>query len=310
MNLLKPNLIYRLAPKRDEYDFKVYLSLCIFRTIQTAVLDSMIKFGMCQKPKVTVSNHMGDSLLGRARSREASAFLESDCDVFLAVDDDIQFNPEDAIKLCKEANERKSIVAATCVIKRENQPWIASKPIENGPPIIFEESSEPIEIKWAGAGMVAIHRKVFEDLMKGTKNPDYAEDQWICKKVVNDDGIETFIPVRRDVSDKWILNPMNLLHPTDLRFYYFFDTMIWEHPKLGFMLLSEDWAFCERARLAGHKTYLHPGVRTVHFGHYGYSLDDLLRPERKHHPKIIYEDKGDHVVIPRDEGIKVTPVLV
>lgn len=272
MNLLKPNLIYRLAPKRDEYDFRIYLSLCIFRTIQTAVLDSMIKFGMCQKPKVIVSNHMGDALLGRARSREASYFLESDCDVFLAVDDDIQFNPDDAIKLCKEANERKSIVAATCVIKREEQPWIASKPLENSPPIVFEENSEPVEIKWAGAGMVAVHRSVFEGMIKHFNMP--------------------------------------LLHPTDLRFYYFFDTMIWEHEKLGKMLLSEDWAFCERAREAGFKTYLHPGVRTVHFGHYGYSLDDMLRPERKHHPKITYEDKGDHIVIPRDEGIKVTPVLV
>lgn len=272
MNLLSPtSLIYRLAPKRDEYDFKIYLSLCIFRTIQTPVIDAMIKLGMCQKPKVTVSNHMGDALLGRARSREASEFLRTDCDVFLAVDDDIQFAPEDAVRLCKEAYERKAIVAATCVIKRENQPWIASKPLENGPPIVFEEGTEPVEIKWAGAGMVAVHRNVFQAMIEHFKMP--------------------------------------LLHPTDLKFWYFFDTMIWQHPNGDHLLLSEDWAFCERAKECGYKTYLHPGIRTVHFGHYGYSLDDLLRPERKHHPKITYEDKGDHVIIPREEGTRITPVL-
>lgn len=272
MQLLKPsNWIYKKINK-DPYDFKVYLSLCIFRTIQTAVIDSMIKLGVCQKPKVVVSNHMGDSLLSRARSREASHFLEGDCDVFLAVDDDIQFNPDDAIKLCREAYERRDIVAATCVIKREEHPWIASKPLENGPPIVFEADSEPVEIKWAGAGMIAIHRSVFQDMIQHFEMP--------------------------------------LLHPTDLRFYYFFDTMVWKHPNGDSLLLSEDWAFCERAKQAGHKTWLHPGVRTVHFGHYGYTLDDLLRPTRKHHPKIVYEDKGDHVVIPRDEGTKITPVLV
>ena len=305
LELLNPsNLIYKLAPKKDPLNFKIYLSLCIFRTIQTAVIDSMIKTGMCRKPEVIVSNHMGDSLLGRARSREASHFLESDADVFLAVDDDIQFNPEDAIKLCIEANEKKDVVAATCVIKREEGPWIASKPLEDGPPIIFSEESDPVEIKWAGAGMVAIHRSVFEDMIRGVRNPN--PQIIICKKIV-EDGKEKYVPI--GFSDEWILPPMSLLHPTDLRFYYFFDTMVWEHPKLGHMLLSEDWAFCERVRLAGHKIWLHPAVRTVHFGHYGYTLDDLLRPPRSHHPKITYEDKGDHVVIPRDEGIKVTPVL-
>lgn len=39
--------------------------------------------------------------------------------------------------------------------------------------------------------------------------------------------------------------------------------------------LSEDWAFCQRARNKGHKIWLHGGVRCDHFGIKNYSFDEI-----------------------------------
>ena len=294
--------------KKDEYDFKVHVSLCIFRTIQTSVLDSLFKLMVCQKPKVTVSTAVGDSLIDRARCREASDFLNySDADVLLMVDDDIQFLPEDAIKICKGAYERKGIMAGTCVVKREEGTWIASKPLEDSPPIIFSADAEPVEVKWAGAGMIAFHRNVLTDMIQGMR--DYESDPaYECKKVVNGDGSVTYVSVKEII--KWKFEPLILCHPTDLRFWPFFQTMIWRHPNGDHLFLSEDWAFCERARMCGYKIWLDPSVRTVHWGVYGYTLDDMLRPPRVHHEKITYEDAKDKIIIPKDEGVKLNPSLI
>jgi glycosyltransferase involved in cell wall biosynthesis len=39
--------------------------------------------------------------------------------------------------------------------------------------------------------------------------------------------------------------------------------------------LSEDWAFCQRARDKGHKIWLHGGVRCDHFGIKNYSFEEI-----------------------------------
>jgi len=39
--------------------------------------------------------------------------------------------------------------------------------------------------------------------------------------------------------------------------------------------LSEDWAFCQRAKDKGHKIWLHGGVRCDHFGIKNYGFEDL-----------------------------------
>lgn len=276
MKLLSPsNLIYKLAPKTDPLDFKVHVSLCIFRAIQNHVLDSLIKLMCVQKPKVTVSNAMGDALVDRARSREASDFLNhTDADVFFMADDDISFSIDDAIKICRKANEKKGIVAATCVIKREEGNWIASKPLEGSEPIIFSEDAELREVKWVGAGMAAVHRNVFTDMVNELKLP--------------------------------------LCHKDDLKFWPFFQPMVWKVPeKDDNIYLSEDWAFCERARQCGYKIWLDPSTMSVtHYGTYGYNIHDLLRAPRKVYDKIKYEDVPGKLIISKDDGVRIRPEIV
>jgi hypothetical protein len=40
--------------------------------------------------------------------------------------------------------------------------------------------------------------------------------------------------------------------------------------------LAEDFAFCERARRAGHPVYADTRIRLRHFGRYGYTWEDAI----------------------------------
>lgn len=310
LELLKPNnLIYRMAPKKDPYDFKIHVSLCIFRAIQIHAFDSLIKLMCVRKPKVNVSNAMGDSLIDRARSREVSDFFNNtDADVFFMADDDISFSVEDAIKICKKAYDLKGIVAATCVIKREEGPWIASRPIPGSEPIVFSENSEIREVDWVGAGMAAIHRNVCLDIIEAGKKIEYR-----CEKL--SDG--TFVPLKNYFGKEYEGTPiLPLCHKTDLRFWPFFQPypLKVDAPD-EFIYLSEDWAFCQRAKdLSGYKIWLDPSTLSVtHHGTYGYTIADLLRQPRPRFSdikSIKYEDLSGKVIISKDDGVRIKPVLV
>lgn len=43
--------------------------------------------------------------------------------------------------------------------------------------------------------------------------------------------------------------------------------------------LSEDWAFCQRARDVGHKIYMHSGVQCGHWGLHNFKPSDLTKEE-------------------------------
>jgi hypothetical protein len=70
---------------------------------------------------------------------------------------------------------------------------------------------------------------------------------------------------------------MPLLHmkDEDRNFYPFFQTMIYDHPEHGKILLSEDYAFCERARELGFTVHVNPALRLGHLGPYIYRLEDM-----------------------------------
>jgi glycosyltransferase involved in cell wall biosynthesis len=46
-------------------------------------------------------------------------------------------------------------------------------------------------------------------------------------------------------------------------------------PKIGY--LSEDWAFCHRAKALGFKCWIHPKPQLAHLGIYAYSLSDYYQ---------------------------------
>lgn len=110
--------------------------------------------------------------------------------------------------------------------------------------VTFGEGQKPVEVEAVSTGFMAIHRKVLEKMAH-----------------------EKIVP---------------FCHFSSLKFYPFFQP--YPVQKNGeWIYLSEDWAFCDRARNLGFKIYLNPSLLLEHKGEYRYSLADKMRTNK---PKL------------------------
>ncbi len=190
---------------------------------------------------------VGDAMVQRARAICATRFLEepqlADADVLLSIDTDIEFLPQDAIQICEQAMEH-SIVAGLYVSRGRGPRCKPTSHWAAGTEVRFgvgkHSDPTPVEILWGAGGFIAIHRRVFERL---------AQDIPVC-------------------------------HPKDasLRHIPFYDPFPVETTS-GIIELSEDYAFCERARRVGFPTYLNPAVRLAHWGVEPHRIEDMFVPE-------------------------------
>lgn len=180
----------------------------------------------------------GDALIERTRARAATRFLQdTDYDVLLQVDDDIGFSPADAVEVAAQAVEHDIVCGV--YLTRHKTAGVPTSYLEPGQSVrFFGGDPTPVPIRWGGGGFMAVHRRVFERL---------AADLPLC-------------------------------HPgDDLEHYPFYQTMVVPDPISGKpILLSEDWALCERARRAGFGVWANPNVRLTHFGSTAFVLEDLL----------------------------------
>ena len=197
---------------------------------------------LLRQPGVEYAPMTGDALIERARSVSATWFLEnSTADIHLSIDSDITgFTVEDTMAMCELAMEH-GIVGASYVCRSAARTFPASY-YADGVRVEHAFEHKAVPIKWAATGFLAVHRRVFESLK---------ED-------------------------------LPLLHPADERhFYPFYQTMIYDRDDIdnGPILLSEDYAFCERARQKGFGVYLDPAVRLGHIGSYIYRLEDIAQAQ-------------------------------
>ncbi len=197
-----------------------------------------------------------DALLCRARSKTATHFLlETDYDVHVSIDSDIVFDPQSVLQIAEQAQEY-GIVAGLYVTRHQGALCRPTSLFEYDLPIEFGTDPTPVPIKWAATGFLATARRVFERL---------AEDLPLCHK-----------------SESWKMFP----------FYQPFWVKS-ERDEEDWIYLSEDYAFCERARRAGFQTYLNPAVRLLHLGQHPFRLEDLGQPDRLPQPvRMTYQRDG------------------
>ena len=201
-------------------------------------------------PEFTMSPPLfNDADIGRARSRGATYFFEqTTADVCLWIDSDIDFRDEDALTICRQAEEY-GIVAGVYPTRRASQAVPASRLLFDHP-YTFGPDPTPQPIKWAGGGFVAVAREVYGALV--VEDAD-------CRQVLHAD-------------DK------------TLRMRPFYLPMVGLNDDGGLMYLSEDWAFSERARLAGYPSYANCAVELAHIGVYRYTLANLFTQPRIDRP--------------------------
>jgi SAM-dependent methyltransferase len=189
-----------------------------------------------------------DALIARSRSLQATKFVEeyTEADVIVMVDDDVVWNPEDFWKLVEGARATRSIYCGPYVT-RSDRPHLASRMFPNTPvEIIATPQRRPVEIEYAATGFVAIHRDVFEAMLRGSfEDADFGHRIHRCSKGGGRD------------------------------FWPFFSTFTLKDVDGAFHYLSEDWAFSERARQIGFTIWMDQSIILQHMGWYPFTVADL-----------------------------------
>jgi hypothetical protein len=102
--------------------------------------------------------------VARARSKTATAFLESDADVHVAIDGDIVFEPWQVAQIAKQAVDHDIVGGAYITRSRDDaRPTTIFEP---GTTITFGTDPTPVPVRWIAGGFVATHRRVFERLAR------------------------------------------------------------------------------------------------------------------------------------------------
>lgn len=242
---------------------KVYVGSPIYHYYEVEAAMAMRGLVMhCFKMGISLIDdpQIGPGLI-QARNMAAARFLRSDADVFLAIDADITFQPEDAIKLCLKAQEN-GIVGALYVKRLGNH----GSPVYffDGDTVVFEPDARLHEVEYLAGGFMAISRKVFEGI--------------------------------RDFHGLELLHGHEVTEEDDRSYWDFFSAReVWHESSQGRIHEQEDWAFCGRAKEAGFKSWLDPSIRLGHIGQYVYTVEDLLMPGKPTLPKFALKREG-HVL--------------
>ncbi|KKL64746.1 hypothetical protein LCGC14_2161900 [marine sediment metagenome] len=215
---------------------KVHIGSAIYRTVEARHHASLAT--LIQRPGVEYMPVMGDALVERSRCISATYFLtESDADVHLSIDSDItDFDTDAALGMCQQTFKH-DIVGGIYVTRNTTRTFPTSM-FEPGTSVEMSLDPTPFPVRYVATGFMATHRRVFEKL---------AED-------------------------------MPLLHGKDgaRAFYPFYIPFIVDDDEGNPILLSEDWAFCHRAKDAGFGTYINPAIRLGHVSQMVFRLEDMF----------------------------------
>ena len=200
---------------------------------------------LLRTPGVQYAPQTGDALIERARGISATHFLrESDADVHLSIDSDITGFTVEDTLKLCSLAMDYDIVAAAYVTRSADKAFPTAY-YEQDVRVNHAFDHTPVEIKWAATGFLAVHRRVFETLAKD----------------------------------------LTLLHASEpWAFYNFYGPTEYQDDETEPILLSEDYAFCQRAKDAGFKVYLDPAVRIGHIGSYVYRLEDTAQKQIEPQP--------------------------
>ena len=252
--------------ERKYPDLAVFGGGAVWRTVEPLHMKSLLPL-LIDPRRYGYFPQVGDALVERSRGINATFFLRhTKADVHLSLDSDICEFTKDAIDEMVEQAVTHNIVGAAYICKSVSRTFPASTFIDNTS-IEFATDSTPVPIQWAATGCLAVHRRVFEALAE----------------------------------------TMPLLHERDgpRAFYPFYQTMIYDEPEIGKLLLSEDYAFCQRAKELGFTPYINPAVRVCHIGQYAYRLEDMAQDILKPQPVKITRS-GPYWRV-ESQGLRETP---
>lgn len=146
------------------YDFKVSLKLAI----------SLAKFAQTAPQHgitIQIGSVCGCSVVSRARNLLAQDMLESDCTDLLFIDSDINFEPEDILRLMAwTADPKKGIVAGVPRVRSVDAVYIATLDHDENNQLTMNRMGL-VRAKRVATAFMMVRREVFETL--SSKHPEW-----------------------------------------------------------------------------------------------------------------------------------------
>lgn len=223
--------------------------LCAYRTIsiptmtcllnlagvQGSMFDeaNQVKLARMAESTWRVTTKYADGLISRARSIVVSRWwAETADDVFLMIDDDVTFSAADAERLVQLCRDGHDLICGAYVVGDCSH--LAIRHVQ-GEAIDFAPGLPPVEIEYAATGFMAVSRRVIDALVP-TLPLCHADQPWAFWPL--------FMPMCAPMQSP-------------------------QGPTTAY--LSEDWAFCHRAREAGFTVWVDPTIRIGHLK--GFEID-------------------------------------
>jgi len=181
------------------------------------------------------SPHPGDALIGRARSIQATWFLEKfpyDHAIFL--DSDIVFEPENLAKLILNLKEGHDLIGGVYVVRHAQQ--LAH--YNTGGKTIIDGSIKPIT--YLSTGFMGFSKKLLQKMVDELDMPILHEK---------------FTPFR--------------CYP------FFESGRWWHEEDKQWIYVSEDWDFCDKAKKVDIQAELDTSILLGHQGNHVFTLDQL-----------------------------------
>jgi hypothetical protein len=212
---------------------KVYISICSRRAPEWGMIikiQQAMQYAAGFGITCTLSPRVGESLICRARQNSLIAFMDTDCDYLLTIDDDVE-TPEHAI--VKLIQDNKDIVGGFYRLKQDDRAVTAvripGKP--DFPEILKKKLLTPAV--YVSTGMMLVKRRVIEAMTAAYPSLHYTQN--------------------RTGKPAWALYQPYIHHDE---------------------YLSEDWAFCQRAKDVGFEVWADGAVRCGHWGLIKYTFEE------------------------------------
>lgn len=181
-----------------------------------------------------VRRYAATAAVDRTRCEAATAALADGYDELMWIDSDISFDPDDIDKL---RGSTHSMIAGAYAKKGVRA--LALQPEPETRELAFGERGGPTAVRYVGAGFLLTRREVYDAIQRTFSLP-------VCNTRFGAPMVPYFLP-------------MVIADPARAGAYWY---------------LGEDYAFCERARQAGHPTIVDTSIRLGHVGPYTYGWED------------------------------------
>jgi hypothetical protein len=165
---------YTLAGRRiffalPAYDFKVSLKLAV----------SLARFASIAPQhgiEIEIGSICGCSVVSRARNLLAKDMLESKCTDLMFIDSDINFEPQDILRLLAWASDpKKGIVAAVPRTRKPEKVFISTLDFDENNKLTMD-SMGLVRAKRVATAFMMVRREVFEQLVEAHPEWNYYDE--------------------------------------------------------------------------------------------------------------------------------------